>query len=432
MKSKLTNANTLEGSLIHFFESAQSHRFESFDEFAATVRTFEWDQFKLTNEGVVFHVTRELGLLLHRVVTLCLRRLGTRVHDKDVTNLLFEEAAVEKSGDHQKAVSSFFLHLKELGINEYRVIAPNELIFFRDDIREVRIGPVRARVSDDVVSEINPKDPTTPWRLVVSTMGAEITGPGVIPISDNCWDVRVAASQRRVTEEMCWLINIGLGLLRLSYPSPYNQPHFPDVGERKILPTSPQGDKGSAVIMINGWPHQQAGPPMKFYGIKKEVLEHHENIGFKERAEIIFNPPSKSIAERISQGLGWLSRGRQCSDEAERFLYFFTAIEALLSTEDKSSPVVQTIARHASTIMSELPVQRERIAAKLRQLYAVRSSLVHGGYRKVSFADAAQLQKIVENIYWIVMNKAKIKISSSTFHESVASASYGAPWQPPS
>jgi hypothetical protein len=81
--------------------------------------------------------------------------------------------------------------------------------------------------------------------------------------------------------------------------------------------------------------------------------------------------------------------------------------------------------------MSEIPVERERIAAKLRQLYAVRSSLVHGGYRKVSFADAAHLQRIVEQIYWIVLNKVKLGTEVSELYNSIASASYGAVWQPP-
>jgi hypothetical protein len=171
---------------------------------------------------------------------------------------------------------------------------------------------------------------------------------------------------------------------------------------------------------------------MKYYGIKKEVLKYHTTIGFKERADIIFNPPAKSIAERVSQGLGWLSRGRQCFDEAERFLYISQRLRLCYLTDDKSAPVIQTIARHASTIMSEIPVERERIAAKLRRLYAVRSSLVHAGYREVSFADAAELQAIVEHIYWTVLNKSEINISSSISHESIASASYGASWQPPS
>jgi hypothetical protein len=48
---------------------------------------------------------------------------------------------------------------------------------------------------------------------------------------------------------------------------------------------------------------------------------------------VTHNGPSRPrtihLAERVGQGLGWLTRGRQAEDRAERLLYFFTAIEAL-------------------------------------------------------------------------------------------------------
>jgi hypothetical protein len=43
----------------------------------------------------------------------------------------------------------------------------------------------------------------------------------------------------------------------------------------------------------------------------------------------------------VGQGLGWLSRGRQAESRTERFLFFFTALEALLSSDDKGDPVTQ-------------------------------------------------------------------------------------------
>ena len=52
---------------------------------------------------------------------------------------------------------------------------------------------------------------------------------------------------------------------------------------------------------------------------------------------------------------GWMTRGRHAEDRAERFLFFYTAIETLVSTTDKSAPVIQTIARNAASIITDKP-----------------------------------------------------------------------------
>jgi hypothetical protein len=51
--------------------------------------------------------------------------------------------------------------------------------------------------------------------------------------------------------------------------------------------------------------------------------------------------------------------------------------------------------------------------------------------REVSFANAAEAQQIAENVYWRVLNRAHLGMAANRFQESVASASYGMPWQPP-
>ena len=53
-----------------------------------------------------------------------------------------------------------------------------------------------------------------------------------------------------------------------------------------------------------------------------------------------------------------MTRGRQARDRSERLLFFFTAIEALLSGDDKTAPVTQTIARRAATILVDDPTHR--------------------------------------------------------------------------
>lgn len=142
----------------------------------------------------------------------------------------------------------------------------------------------------------------------------------------------------------------------------------------------------------------------------------------------IFNAKKGSVGARIAQGLGWMTRGRQASDRSQRLLYFFTAMESLLTSGDKAAPVIQTIARHASVILAKTPETRIEIANKIKKLYGARSSLVHAGERSVTRHDADLIQSIVESTYLSVMSKLDPMMNFDELNTALATASYGGPW----
>ena len=164
------------------------------------------------------------------------------------------------------------------------------------------------------------------------------------------------------------------------------------------------------------------------YVVDDAVVEVTEEQKFKDRTQKIFNPAKNSLAERFGQGLGWLSRGRQTADRAERFLFFFSAIEALLSRNDNNAPVVQTISRHAATILHTDPLERANFAGQLRSLYGVRSTLVHAGKRNVSQAQSMEAQRTAEELYKVVMESYPLDSKFDKFQESLSKSGYGSPW----
>lgn len=151
---------------------------------------------------------------------------------------------------------------------------------------------------------------------------------------------------------------------------------------------------------------------------------------FAARAKLVFDPPKGSLAERISQGLGWLTRGRQSDDRAERLLYNFTAIEALLSSDDKSAPVTQNIARNAATILTDDVAARANTAKDIRKLYDLRSSVVHAGSRPVAWTQANLAQNLAEELFWKVLPNADLSLKHADFIAQLSFASYGSPWPP--
>jgi hypothetical protein len=168
-----------------------------------------------------------------------------------------------------------------------------------------------------------------------------------------------------------------------------------------------------------------------WYQIDSSVLTTATDKKFVANAELIFDPPKRSLAERVSQGLGWLTRGRQAEDRAERLLYFFTAIEALLSNDDKTAPIVQTIARHGSVLLTNDNAVRPQAAADIKKLYNFRSSLVHAGNRSILWSATNGAQVLAEEMFSVVLEKADLKMTHVKFCDDLSAASYGVPWPTP-
>jgi hypothetical protein len=170
---------------------------------------------------------------------------------------------------------------------------------------------------------------------------------------------------------------------------------------------------------------------IKSYEIDRQIELAITDPAFLARAKLIFDPAKGSLAERMNQGLGWLTRGRQTSDRAERLLFNFTAIEALLSTADKTAPVTQTIARHAAAILTDDAAARANTAPHIRELYELRSAVVHAGSRPVAWTQAKQAQNLAEHLFSRVLHGADLSIKYTDFAAQLSVASYGSPWSPP-
>jgi hypothetical protein len=115
-------------------------------------------------------------------------------------------------------------------------------------------------------------------------------------------------------------------------------------------------------------------------------------------------------------------------NRAERFLYFFTAVEAIVSSTDKTAPIVQTICRYAATILQVRAEDRSALAKRLASLYEDRSALVHRGKRQVSQSAVDELQNIAEHLYKTVLERGDLGQQINLFHSSLGEASYGLPW----
>ncbi|GIL40703.1 hypothetical protein TMPK1_29400 [Rhodospirillales bacterium TMPK1] len=295
---------------------------------------------------------------------------------------------------------------------------------------DVSIGPVRATTTQRFDQELRERPEGELVRLVPGKRltYTEFPEPGdawTFTIHPVCWVVSIVGAPENADEEAKWLIDVAVSYLRLLVPE--RGPLFPKIGDVEPHPFFPHHEKAGIKLTCTAASFGKVSLPPT-YSITPLIQRAIATDSFKANADAIFNARPKSLGEQIGRGLGWLARGRQAADRAERFLYFFTAIEAVLTRDDKTSPVVQTIARHAAVMLTDDNGGRAELASLLRKLYSNRSALIHGGDPSVIWTSANTLQQIAESIFFLLVRTPDLARKHESFCDELARATYGLPW----
>jgi hypothetical protein len=380
--------------------------------------------------GVV-EITDEVAETMAALRTRAMKMLGSKAgHERAIDQTLFKAAhqSVVDGKDVDAMATGLIDAVFDQGLVTYEYVAPNRLFRFNGGTKNIQIGNVRAMLTSDLQTQ---RQASYPNGNVTLVPGNEFSmthhaGSASITLYGVCWVVTVDAIAENLEEEGKWLIDVAVSLLRLSHTDWRGLP--PAIGVREPHPLQKPVWQNQG-IKLQG-PKVLAGgvttPP--WYEIDPDVEATVATPEFQAKAAAIFAPTKDSLAARVSQGLGWLTRGRQSADRAERLLYFFTAIEALLSGTDKSAPVVQTIARHAAVMLTNNNAERERHASRLKALYSLRSALVHNGYRGVDWTAANAAHEYAEALFCVALDRASLTGKHESFGNELAKASYGLAW----
>lgn len=387
-------------------------------------------------KGIVFTITGEVQAADNALVSKCINLVGSKYgNEKEISAVAWERvwqslAGQEKTEDVTEIVKQFIADLSNHSKSKFTFVTGNHVIRLENPIDEIKIGPVTAIRSESYFRDVYDSFKDPKWNYEI---GSEFefrydNNSVVIEMPSVCWTVDVAASRANVEEEAIWMINIAISLLRLSFPidQHFLFPHWNDVEDDPISKTS--GESAGITFSGHGMSGGGISSPM-VYIVDQRVANVARGRDFQERATAVLCTYAKgSLSVRCSQGLGWLTRGRQTADRAERFLFFFTAIEALLASDDKSAPVIQTIARYASVLLTDEPSRRSKMAKRIKKLYAKRSALVHTGQRSVSWTDLIEAQILADSIYRRVLEECDMHMKFQAFQASLSEASYGSRW----
>jgi Apea-like HEPN len=373
--------------------------------------------------------TSELQSEVARFVLGAVEALGPKSGHQQTVHALTMTAAqafAEGDNDGEAAVKVLLETLYDHNNEQFEYFDSNHLIRFEEGVREIRLGTVRAVATEDFLGELaarHPDEPVMSYEIgpVFKYEVAKFIFP---PIS---WVVDIGAAFEHAQEEAKWLIDIMISFLRLHYRG-HAPGLFPHTGDVEPHPIRPAFFPTSGIMFTAGAPRTGEWRTPPHYAVGTAIADIVKSEKFQAAAALLCEPPSRSLAERVSRGLGWLSRGRQSKDRSERLLHFFTAIESLLSQDDASISVADTIARHAGVLMSTEPLIRAGLARNIKDLYGKRSSLVHRGDRATLEHTVNTVQGLAELMFRRVLENADLSTTYKDFVDQLRLASFGLPW----
>lgn len=359
-----------------------------------------------------------------------------RVHERSVDELARRAALKFGVNDPDDKVAVAICDELAADVSVTRVVVrPNRIIRLHQDVSDVRIGPVRVLRRKDISKEIlgNHADvQIIPFDGLATQILSEEPdsekGQLLIGLTDLCWVVTVQGMTKQLDDTVRWMIDVTVSFIRLHYTEAIG--FFPRVGDAESHPIDVTKSEVEGFHISDDRLSTGRGDLPPWYEIDAELAGKITSPSSCKKLSNLLDPQRDTVAERVQQMLGWLTRGRRTGDAAERVLFFFTAIEALLSSKSVDGPVTQTIARYAAVIISDDVLRRPTIAKEVIALYAVRSRIVHRGERAVAMIEANRTHLYAWQLAAVALDKVDLSATHSDFIEELKLASYGSEWPP--
>lgn len=399
------------------------------------IRKNDFNRFRLHN-GVAFEVTDQLLNKQIELVDILIKKLGpAKGHQRTLSSALWDfVVSVDDISDleSRKFLIDGLQEIERKSAELCDFYRPCPLVRLPDGTDLIKIGPVKVVRSESLLPEFRTLSPHCKFRVgadwSLSALPTDVEGQIVVTVPHTVWSIRLSAAAPNREVEALWLTDVALSILRMSVERARLGSLAPSIGDVEPHPFRPHDLNDHSLALVPGVGANMGGmTAARNYWLAPEVVQSLVEPQTVAKIDVVFGSRPKTVAERFCQGCGWLTRGRRSKDRSDRMLYFFTAIEALLSSSDSSSPIVQTIARNASVIISDDNAKRERWSSDIKKLYSVRSSIIHNGTRRAYEADANSTQFIAEMLYDEVWKRVDLAGSHQEFSRALHTASYGMP-----
>jgi hypothetical protein len=213
---------------------------------------------------------------------------------------------------------------------------------------------------------------------------------------------RVIAEPERAKERAIEETGRVLDILWYGSIALYSPYHRIDIG---ILGNVPNRNRWTAVISNKGYHVGETGAGIRFpFDLNPHNIEELKNIGVFELSEILQKDRPTNYEENILRATHWLSSSRSQIEPENCFLCGIIALEVLFTPKD-GSPIINAISEAVAILLGDKVDQRKIIKRRIKELYAMRSAISHGGSKSILNADLNELILIVGTLINMLLKR---------------------------
>jgi hypothetical protein len=116
------------------------------------------------------------------------------------------------------------------------------------------------------------------------------------------------------------------------------------------------------------------------FEITKEHVANMRDLGIFDMAAMVSRSYGKlnEIEDMVKRSINWFSLSQTQPDKGTEFLSLVIILEILLTASDKTVPVSSTVAEGVAILLADSEEQREKFKRRMREIYNLRSAVVHG------------------------------------------------------
>lgn len=184
---------------------------------------------------------------------------------------------------------------------------------------------------------------------------------------------------------------------------PYQKGHIylPGNNERLTInvPIISTGEKPSFTFG-----YEVVGPLMPFSF--PQLLENNKkrNWGFSKIANLL-SKNRNGLEEKIISAIQWAGKATVESNKEGAFLLYAISLESLILLDNKKEELGYRLRTRVAHLLGSNLENRKKISNKVRDLYTVRSQIVHSGSYQVTDADISLIRSYSKNCILHIVNK---------------------------
>lgn len=167
--------------------------------------------------------------------------------------------------------------------------------------------------------------------------------------------------------------------------------YLPSEGEPRAVTSAVIESEGESFSFIG----HRHGPLTKLSLSALREADSKQNLGFKRALQLVADQQA-TLAKQLTAAICWAGRARAEPRREQAFLLFAIALESAVLPEQSNEELTYRLRIRVAHLLGRTVSERADLSKRVRELYRIRSKIVHTGHLDVSETRLAEIRALAK------------------------------------